>query len=220
MVYVSVDDVVLSRRSFFIDLTVMGFKPVECTEATDFLTNLFERMEYDYLHSEPPLRKLGYYIAELSRRKIYMGTVPMNTYFWTPGWKPSEDDQPVCVFIDVGSPLRHAYIVYRSHEVPGAITYVVEGGGLINVEHISVRADFHEGEVICTASWCDRYLEAIRDKIYSKELHIGVYPAPASKKHEMRLRLVEKALKLAGLKRYRVGAGPHSLESPGDVGRT
>jgi hypothetical protein len=199
MVYVSVDDVVVGESSFSVDLTVMGFKPSGCIEAVDFLSNLFERMEYDYLRSELPLRRLGYYIAELSRRKIYLGMVPKNTYFWTPEWKPSEDDQPVCVFIDVGSPLRHAYIAYSSREVSGAITYWIEGGGLTNTEHLSIRADFYEGEPVCTASWCARYLETIRGKICSKELHVGVYPAPVSGDHASRLRLIEKALKLAGL---------------------
>jgi hypothetical protein len=199
MVYVSVDDVVVRESSFSVDLTVMGFKPSGCIEAVDFLSNRFERMEYDYLRSELPLRRLGYYIAELSRRKIYLGMVPKNTYFWTPEWKPSEDDQPVCVFIDVGSPLRHAYIAYSSREVSGAITYWIEGGGLTNTEHLSIRADFYEGEPVCTASWCARYLETIRGKIYSKELHVGVYPAPVSENHARNLKLVEKALKLAGL---------------------
>jgi hypothetical protein len=128
--------------------------------------------------------------------------VPRNTYFWTPEWKPSEDDQPVCVFIDVGSPLRHAYIAYHSREVAGAITYWIEGGGFTIAEHLSIRADFHEGEPACSASWwagCARYLETIRGKIYSKELHVGVYPVPVSEDHARKLRLVEKALKLAGL---------------------
>jgi hypothetical protein len=199
MVYVSIDDVVVEESSFFIDLTVMGFRPSGCMEVVDFLTNLFGRMEYDYLRSGLPLRKLGYYIAELSRRKIYVGTVPMNTYFWTPEWKPSEDDQPVCVFIDVGSPLRHAYIAYSSREETGEVTYWVVGEGFTRTEHLSIRADFYEGEPLCTASWCDRYLEAIRDKIYSKELHVGVYPAPVDENHARKLRLVKKALKLAGL---------------------
>jgi hypothetical protein len=41
MVYVSVDDVVVGESSFFVDLTVMGFKPSGCIEAIDFLSNLF-----------------------------------------------------------------------------------------------------------------------------------------------------------------------------------
>jgi hypothetical protein len=201
MVYVSIDDISFDEGGFFVDMSVMGFKPSGCIEAVEFLTNVFEKMEYDYLRSELPLRRLGYYIAELSRRKIYLGMVPINTYLWSPGWKPSEseDEPPVCVFIDVGSPLRHAYIAYNSHEVAGGITYWIEGGGLISRERLSVKADFHEGEPLCTASWCDKYLEAVRDKTHSKELYIGVYPSPVDEKHKRKLELVKKVLKLAGL---------------------
>jgi hypothetical protein len=204
LVYVSIDAISFDEGQFFIDMSVMGFKPSGCIEAVELLTNVFEKMEYDYTRRDLPLslRRLGYYIAELSRRKIYLGMVPKNTYFWSPEWKPSgsEDEQPVCVFVDVGSPLRHAYIAYSSREVAGAITYWIEGGGLTNRECLTVRADFHEGEPICTASWCDEYLEAVRDKIYSKELYIGVYPSPVDGEHRRKLKLVEEALKLAGLK--------------------
>jgi hypothetical protein len=201
MVYVSIDDISFDEGGFFVDMSVMGFKPSGCIEAVEFLTNVFEKMEYDYTSSKLPLRRIGYYIAELSRRKIYLGMVPKNTYLWSPEWKPSEseDEQPVCVFVDVGSPLRHAYIAYSSYEVVGGITYWIEGGGLINRERLTVRADFHEGEPLCTASWCNKYLEAVRDKIYSKELYIGVYPSPVDEKHKRKLELVEKVLKLAGL---------------------
>ena len=203
LVYVSVDDVVVRANSFIVDLTVMGFKPSECVEDVGFLTDLFERMEFDYTNPRVPtqLRKLGYYVAELSRRKIYLATVPGNTYFWTPEWKPTEDDRPVCVFVDVGSPLKRAYIAYHFGEVSGAITYMIVGANLHYAEHIFIKADFYEGEPVCTASWCDRYLEGIRDKIYSKELHIGVYPAPVSEDHARGLSLIVKALKLAGLTR-------------------
>jgi hypothetical protein len=203
VVYVSVDDVVVDENRFFVDLTVMGFKPAGCVEAVDFLTGLFERMEFDYTSPRVParLRKLGYYIAELSRRKIYLGTVPENTYFWTPGWEPSEDDKPVCVFVDAGSPLRHAYIAYHSREAPGATAYWLMGGHFHSAEHISIKADFHEGEPACTAPWCVKYLKGVRDKIHLKELHVGVYPAPVSEEHARNLSLVAKALKLAGLTR-------------------
>jgi len=79
MVYVSVDSVAARRNSFSIDLTVMGFSPLGCIEAVDFLTNVFERMRFNYIYARFPLSKLGYYIEELSRRKIYLATVPMNT---------------------------------------------------------------------------------------------------------------------------------------------
>jgi hypothetical protein len=203
LVYVSVDDVVVRESSLSTDLTVMGFKPAGCVEAVDFLAGLFGRMGFDYTSPRVPaqLRKLGYYIAELSRRKIYLATVPMDTYRWKPGWEPSEDGWPVCVFVDAGSPLRHAYIAFSSREASGAITYWVAGAGFDFAELLSIKADFHEGEPVCTASWCDEYLEGIRDKIYSKELHIGVYPAPVSEDHARNLSLVVKALKLAGLTR-------------------
>jgi hypothetical protein len=203
VVYVSVDDVVVDGNRFFVDLTVMGFKPAGCVEAVDFLAGLFGRMRFDYTSPRVParLRKLGYYMAELSRRKIYLGAVPENTYFWTPEWKPSEDDKPVCVFVDTGSPLRHAYIAYHSRGAPGAVSCWLMGGHFHSAEHISVKADFHEGEPACTAPWCVKYLEGIRGKIRSRELHVGVYPAPVSEEHARNLSLIAEALKLAGLTR-------------------
>ena len=120
MVYVSVDSVAARRNSFSIDLTVMGFSPLGCIEAVDFLTNVFERMRFNYIYARFPLSKLGYYIEELSRRKIYLATVPINTYYWTRNWSPPgcpadakrcdpDTELPLCVFADVGSPLRHIY---------------------------------------------------------------------------------------------------------------
>ena len=217
MVYVSIDDISFDEGEFFVDMNVMGFKPSGCIEAVDFLTNVFERMEYDYLRAELTLRRLGYYIAELSRRKIYLGVVvPENTYFWTPDWRPPDcsvknekcgEDRPICVFVDVGSPLRRVYIAYPAFEWAfewggwAEITYWVEGVGVYHTgrEKLIIKADFHSGTPVCTARWCDDYLKAIEDKIDSKELYIGVYPAPVDEKHRMKLSLVEKALKLAGL---------------------
>ena len=216
MVYVSVDDIILKWRSFFIDLTVMGYKPSGCIDAVNFITCVFERMRFKYLDAGFPLYVLGYYIGELSRRKIYLAVVPMDTHNWTPDWSPPDcpvdvercnflSELPVCVFVDVGSPLRHLYIAFQDpqHSLEGVreITYWVEGAGVNahSKESLIVRADFHEGAPTCTAAWCGNYLKTIEDKIYSKDLYVGVYPAPVNKKHRRRLMLVEKALKLAGL---------------------
>jgi hypothetical protein len=214
MVYVSVDSVAVRRNSFFIDLTVMGFNPPGCIEAVDFLTSVFERMRFNYIYAKFPLSKLGYYIEELSRRKIYLAVAPMNTYHWTPNWSPPDcladakrcdpdTELPICVFADVGSPLRHIYVAHQSTvRREEGVTYSVRGVGVIELsegEVLTVYADFHEWAPACTASWCKDYLKAIEGKIESKEIHIGVYPAPVDERHRSRLRLIEKALKLAGL---------------------
>ena len=80
MVYVTIDDLVLRRGSIFIDMSVFGLYPGDAREAMRVLTQVFSRMAFDYSRVTGRLGTLGYYFGMLAREKVYIASIPEDTY--------------------------------------------------------------------------------------------------------------------------------------------
>jgi hypothetical protein len=84
----------------------------------DFLTRLFSKLEFDCgVCTDPRVASLKYYLDDLAREKVFICRIPENTYVFlqNPGDAVGEavrrGEDVVDLFVDVGSPLKHVYIV-------------------------------------------------------------------------------------------------------------
>lgn len=75
MVYVTIDDLALRRGSIFIDMSVFGLYPGDAREVMRALTQVFSRLATGSASS-----RLGYYFGMLARGKVYIASIPEDTY--------------------------------------------------------------------------------------------------------------------------------------------
>jgi hypothetical protein len=186
MVYVSVDYVIVRKGGLVLELSVAGFVPSGCAEAMGFLAGVFKRMAFDYACCGGELHVLGRHVSELSKDKVYVGAAPLDTA------------QQGCIFVDAGSPhFEHVYVLYCTQEAEGSIC-VVWGANLHSGATFSIVAEFYGRPRRETRS-CYHNVEDIEVYARSENLHIGVCPAPKYLEQRRRLKLVERALEMAGL---------------------
>jgi hypothetical protein len=207
MVYVSIDQLTLreDEGGFIVDMSVIGICPRDKREVMELLTRVFSQMEFDYL-SLPwgsALSRLGYFLSELSRGKIHLATIPKNTYHTLEEAEQSKDPEGVegvaDVFVDVGSPFRHLYIVVDSwcsfgREEGVSWGYEVIGVSPWSKEAIKIHVDFDKYMPECTAPFCtESFLRRVKRLMRDEEIHIAPYPAlPRDER-----KLLETVLKLS-----------------------
>jgi len=120
---------------------------------------------------------LDYHLEELGRGKIYIGTYPENTYSLEEYLKSPEEYQKkyhdkdmIDVFFDVGSPIRHIYIVKKR----GAHSYEIDGMGMGCTHHYYIYVDIFSYDSLA-GTFFPR--EQYEDKIDSNDIFImTVYP--------------------------------------------
>ena len=204
MVYVTIDGLLLERDGFDIDISVIGRCPKTRRKALQLLTSIFGELAFPYTQiQDPELSMLGYYFAELAREKIHLKTIPKNTYLTLleAKWRRSHGDGPVDIFVDVGSPLRHIYVVEDSprssygHRPGRAWAYDVVAVSPWLSEYIRVHADFTIAAPSCTAAWCtETYIRRMRRLARPRQIHVEPYPGLDADTAE----LVKRAVELAG----------------------
>jgi len=87
-------------------------------------------IEHPYLSK--PYHALYYFLDELGREKIYVGTFPENTHYLREYLKSPEkykDKTLMDVFFDEGSPIRHIYLIMGSSR-----SYTITGIGCQHIE--------------------------------------------------------------------------------------
>jgi len=207
MVYVTIDSLLLERDNFDIDISVIGRCPKTRRKALQLLTSIFGELDFPYTEiQDPRLSMLGYFFAELAREKIYLKTVPKNTYLslLESKWRRGPEDGPVDIFVDVGSPLRHIYVVEDSPRSsygrrPGyAWAYDVTAVSPWLHETIRIHADFTIPAPSCTAGWCtEKYIKKMKRLARPKQIYIEPYPGLDPDMAE----LINRAIELAGQSR-------------------
>lgn len=131
---------------YVFELDIRGFKPKSGAQAIEFITNWAKTLEFDIESKEASkhymIRKLGYIISELTRNKIYVGTIPTNTY-WLETNKQINCDETDCLlmYVDEGSPVRHIYFVLAGDKPEH---YRIWGHGIYVSERIDISTYFSE----------------------------------------------------------------------------
>jgi hypothetical protein len=122
MVYFQIDYLRIEEDELILDATVTKFTPKSSKDIMDLITRVAKHMKFDYSKADRVLSHFGYLIAELGREKIYITTVPIDTYGYFHAIQDGKQyvfnkmDIPVDIYIDVGSPFRHFYKVdIRKH---------------------------------------------------------------------------------------------------------
>jgi hypothetical protein len=189
MVLVMFFTISLEQRDYmsrlFMDIDVFGYVPEDPVKGIEVLTEVFRRLRFNYLNHRywrTTLGKIGYFIDELSRGKIYLATVPEDTYSYEDCAKSWSSDRckPVYIFIDVGSPFRHIILVEEwIYEDPRSKSYLITGLGF-DSEYYNLRVTFRRADWIlwnCTTSFCTEECTETVEKLASdKEIHFMVYP--------------------------------------------
>jgi len=123
MVYFQIDYLRIEEDELILDATVTEFTPKSSKDIMDLITRVAKHMKFDYSKVDRALSHFGRLIAELGREKIYLATVPIDTYGYFHAIQDGKQyvfnkmDLPVDIYIDVGSPFRHFYKVdIRKHE--------------------------------------------------------------------------------------------------------
>jgi len=186
MVFVTIDSLLLERDNFDIDISVIGRCPKTRRKALQLLTSIFGELAFSYTEiQDPRLSMLGYFFAELARDKIYLKTIPKNTYLTSleAKWRRSPEDGPVDIFVDVGSPFRHIYVVEDSprssygRRLGYAWAYDVTAVSPWLGEDIRIHADFTIPTPRCTAGWCtEKYIKKMMRLARPKQIYIEPYP--------------------------------------------
>jgi hypothetical protein len=203
MVYVTIDSLLMERYSFDIDISVVGRCPKTRRKALQLVTSIFGELSFSYTDiQDPDLSMLGYLFAELAREKIHLKTIPKNTYlmFLEAKWSKSSEDGPVDIFVDVGSPLRHIYVVEDSpHSNYGrrlghAWAYDATAVSPWLHETIRIHADFTIATPSCTAAWCtETYIKKVRRLARPRQIYVEPYPGLDAETAE----LIKRAIGLA-----------------------
>jgi hypothetical protein len=204
MVYVTIDSLLLERYSFDIDISVVGRCPKTRRKALQLVTSIFGALVFPYTNvQDPQLSKLGYFFSELAREKIHLKTIPKNTYLTQleAKWSRNPGDGPVDIFVDVGSPFRHIYVVEDSPRSsygrrPGyAWAYDATAVSPWLSEDIRIHADFTVAAPSCTAAWCtETYIKKVRRLARPRQIHVEPYPGLDDDTQE----LIRRAIGLAG----------------------
>jgi hypothetical protein len=181
VVYVSIDDLVLRRGSIFIDMSVFGLYPGDAREAMRVLTQVFSRLAMGNAPS-----RLGFYFGMLAREKVYIASIPEDTYLLLNN--PPLDEalrhaverggRVLDLFVDAGSPFRNIYIASEDYtHYDGARGYRIIGLGYLARGEVNIHADFSAGPPPCEARWCTSGLvERIERLTRGSELCIEPYP--------------------------------------------
>ena len=214
--FVSIDEFGLEKGSITIDMSVFGVYPESTREVMDLLTRVFSKLSFNYLRvSNAKLSMLGYYLAMLAREKVFIASVPEDTYIFRdyPSLEQAVEyvrknrekygEKVVDLFVDMGSPFKHIYFVsrdYTSYPEIKSCGYSIIGRGYLSNEEIYIHADFVSELPYCTAKWCtEDFLERMERLMRDGELHIEPYPGMNNTKKD----LLEKAIKLASKQAYK-----------------
>jgi hypothetical protein len=168
------------------DIDILGYVPEDPVKGVEMLTKAFKKLRFGYLNRQywvTDLGKIGYFIAEISRDKIYLTTVPENTYNYESCMKSWSSDscKPIYMFIDVGSPFRHIILVSEwetEEDYPPSKSFIITGLGYF--EYYKLWVTFRSADWIvlnCTASFCtEKYIETVERLASDKEIYFTVYP--------------------------------------------
>jgi hypothetical protein len=175
------------------DIDILGYVPEDPVKGVEMVTKVFKRLEFDYTDRRywgTALGEIGYFIAEISRDKIYLTTVPENTYNYeicAKSWS-SDSCTPIYMFVDVGSPFRHIILVSEEESDPQSKSFTIIGLGF-NFEYYSLWVTFRSADWIlwnCTASFCtEEYVEMVEKLASDEEIHFMVYPRADEKTKRM-----------------------------------
>jgi len=209
MVYVSIDEIGLEKYSLFIDMSVFGAYPEDSKEVMKILTQVFTKLvsiKQRNTEENPIISDLEYYFGMLAREKIYIASIPENTYVLRNF--PSQDqaveyakkqrDRVVDIFVDVGSPLKHIYTVskdYATYNGDKVRAYRIIGRGYLSCEEINIHVDFL-GEIPYFSLGKPRWVEVvekIKKLMRDSEIHIGLYPDMDKKKRMLLKSFLNKA---------------------------
>ena len=205
MVYVSIDALDLRENSIYIDMSVFGVYPKDSKEVMEVLTQVFSRLVFRNPFNDE-LRELGHFFAMLARKKVYIASIPEDTYEFN--YHPSLEEalksakeygnEIVDLFVDVGSPFKHIYIVSRgttSYSGIKACGYNIVGWGPNLLDRIDIHVDFASEPPRCTAAWCtEEFIERMEKLMKDNEIHVEPYPG--MKNHVVK-KLLKKAIELA-----------------------
>jgi len=192
MVYVSIDEIGLEEYSLTIDMSVFGAYPEDSKEVMKILTQVFSKLVSNHPRStkeDPLIWDLEYYFGMLAREKVYIASIPENTYVLSYfssldqafEHAKKEGEKIVDIFVDVGSPLKHIYTVtkdYATYHGGKVRAYRIIGRGYLSCKEIDIHVDFL-GEIpyfsLGKSRWA-RVLEKIKKLMGDSEIHIGLYP--------------------------------------------
>jgi hypothetical protein len=210
MVYVSIDALDLGKNSIYIDMSVFGVYPKDSKEVMEVLTQVFSRLVFKYpfndeLH-ELGLHELGHFFAMLARKKVYIASIPEDTHEFN--YHPSLEEalksakeygnEIVDLFVDVGSPFKHIYIVSRgttSYSGIKACGYNIAGWGPNLLDRIDIHVDFASEPPRCTATWCtEEFMERMEKLMKDNGIHVEPYPGMKNRVTKL---LLKKAIELA-----------------------
>jgi len=116
-------------------------------------------------YTPKPYYTLYYFLDELGREKIYIGTYPENTHYLREYLEPLEErrnETLMDVFFDVGSPIRHIYLVTGSSN-----GYAITGIGCQHMERYDINVNILSPDRIKTP-----LTEEYEYEIKSNNIHI------------------------------------------------
>jgi len=181
MVRVIINDISVRKNKFVINMIVIGAQS-NFKDVMELLAHIFSKLDFDYINcTDPQVAMLGYYIHDLTRKKIFIERIPENTYILLDNPKNAIEEAArlgldvVDLFVDAGSPLKHVYVVKNHPRQDGTYRVYVVGLGYA-----------HENVYI--------YMELIPREEDGGEIHIEVGQGIGKKKRF----LLERVLELSG----------------------
>lgn len=111
-------------------------------KVVELLTSWAESLRFDYTNRSGELSAWGYFLAELSRKKMLLGVIPEDTYGFT--HDASVDcsrEKCLHLFIDAGSPVRHIYTVFCENRVDTELRCCIRGIGIFAEERFWINVD-------------------------------------------------------------------------------
>jgi hypothetical protein len=118
MVQVTIKGMAMREGGFVIDMVVASNVQPSPEDVMDLMTRIFSKLRFNYFKCEDPqVAKLGYYFSDLARKKVFIGRIPENTYILLQNPEDAVGEavrrgvDVVDLFVDVGSPFKHVYIV-------------------------------------------------------------------------------------------------------------
>lgn len=166
--YTEYDD----REDFYVYLDVYGLRSDFVSGVVDFITGWAETLRFDYFKLYGVLRKWGYFLAELSRRKISIAEIPYDTYEFDKEGEVNSN-RNVWIYVDEGSPFRHVYVTLKDDE-----KYVVKGYGVWDRSFIRLDLDINEDVTSNLITYYRHKYDtlAIYSIIEKPEIYTIIYP--------------------------------------------
>jgi len=173
------------------DIDVLGYLPDDPVKGMEVLTKAFRRLRFNYLDPQYlwfPLSEIGYFFRELSRDKIYLTTIPEDTYSYESCMESWSSDRyrckPVYIFVDVRSPFRYVILVednpLEPKSYPQSKSFQVTGLRVVGSEYYELLVTFRSADWIswnCEADFCtEEYVETVEKLASDEEIHFMVYP--------------------------------------------